>query len=130
MPGLPAPLAVLPPAAVGVRPLRLAPLPRPDALLRRRGARVTAVRPQPPFQLLQPQLKPPPQLTLSLQLRPQRRVLGIPRPSHGTQPREQLALPRVRIPLASLIRHAPNAPTPAGTRQIDQRQTPGRERAT
>ena len=60
-------------------PLGLLPRPpclfRPDPLLRPRRPRVRAVHRQPPLQLRQPQLQPPPQLPLRLQLRRQHRDL-------------------------------------------------------
>jgi len=55
--------------------------------------------PQPPLQLSHPQLQPPPQLPLRLQVRarrgeplPQSGQLGIPGPDHRAQPRNQLTL--------------------------------------
>ena len=108
MPGLPAPLAVLAPL-----PLRLLPRPprllRPDPLLRAGRPRVRAVHRQAPLQLRQPQLQPPPQLPLGIQLAPQHRVLRVLRLHHGPQPRQQLTLPRDLTGRARLLRHEPQA---------------------
>ena len=92
---LPAPLAVL--AALPLRripplPLRLAALLRPDALLRRRRPGVSAVLPEPTFQLRDPQLQPAAQLPLGRQLRAQHRVLGVLGLDHSPQPGQQLTL--------------------------------------
>ena len=73
-------LAVLPPAPVRVSTLDLPPFPRPDPLFRRGGSGVRAVLAQPPLQLLQPQLKPPYQLPVSIPLSPQPRDLRVPSP--------------------------------------------------
>ena len=108
MPGLPASLAV--PAPL---PLRLLPRPprllRPDPLLRAGRPRIRAVHRQAPFQLRQPQLQPPPQLPLGIQLPPQHRVLRVLRLHHSPQPRQQLTLPRDLPGRARLLRHEPQA---------------------
>ena len=64
--------------------------------------------------------EPPLPLPGRLQLRPQHLVLGIPRLHHSTQPRQQLTLLR-SVVRHGLIGHAPEAPTPAATSQIDER---------
>jgi len=116
VPGLAAGLAVLAPLPLGSIPLaalRAAPLFSPDPLLRRRRARIRAVHPQLPLQLSDPQIQPPPQLPLRLQVRehrgkprPQRGKLGVLRLDHSAQPRNQLALHPGRIGLTG---HKPQA---------------------
>ena len=106
MPRLPAPPPVLPPLPLRLLPQRAAPLLRPDRFPRARRARIRAVHPQPALQLRQPQPQPPLPLPGRVQLRPQRRDLGILRLDHGTQP---LTLPRDHISQARLLRHRPQA---------------------
>lgn len=110
MAGLPAALAVraaLPLRRIPPLPLRLAALLRPDALLRRRRPRISAVLPEPAFQLRDPQLHPPAQLPLGRQLRPQHRDLGILRLDHSPQPGQQLTLPAGTARQIRLIGHNP-----------------------
>ena len=68
-----------------------------------------AVHRQAPLQLRQPQLKPPPQFPLRVQLLAQHRVLGVLRLHHGPQPRQQLTLLRDHIRQAGLLGHEPQA---------------------
>ena len=115
MAGLPAPLAVLAPLPLRFLPLPapgLAPLLRPDALLRRRRPGVRAVLAQPAFQLRNPQLQPPVPLQRSVQLSPQHRVLSVLRLDHGPQPAQQLTL----LPGTSRrIRHIGHEPRSCST---------------
>ena len=113
--GLAAPLAVLAPLPLRFLPLPapgLAPLPRRDALLRRRRPGVGAVLAQPAFQLRNPQLQPPVPLQRSVQLGPQHRVLGVLRLDHGPQPGQQLTL----LPgISTRIRHIGHEPRSCST---------------
>ena len=115
MPGLPARFAVLAPLplrGIPPAPLRAAPLPGPDLLLRRRRPRIGAVHAQPPLQLGDPQFQPPPQLPLRLQVRahrgkplPQRGELSIPGLDYRAQPRDQRTLLPGRAGRIGLIEH-------------------------
>jgi hypothetical protein len=109
VPGLPAPPAVLPPRPFRFLPPRPPRFFRPDPLLRAWRPRIRAVHRQPPLQLRQPQLNPPPQLPLGFQLAAQRRDLRVFRLHHGTQPRQQLTLLRDHLRQAGLLRHEPQA---------------------
>ena len=112
VPGLPAPPAVRAPLPLGLLP-GSPRLLRPGPLLRAGRPRVRAVHRQAPFQLRQPQLQPPPQLPLGIQLGPQHRVLRFLGLYHGPQPRQQLTLPRDLHGRARLLRHEPKHAQPA-----------------
>jgi hypothetical protein len=56
-----------------------------------------------------PQLQPPPQLPLRIQLRPQRRILGILRLDHSPQPLSNRALLNGLARLIGLIGHKPRS---------------------
>jgi len=115
MPRLPAGLAVLAPfpfRGLAGLPLGLAPLTRPDRVPRWRRPRGRAVRPQPPLQFRGPQLQLLVPLSLSLQFRPQHRVLGVFGLDHRLQPGDQLTLiPAVGRHTRLIGRSLPARPT-------------------
>jgi hypothetical protein len=108
-------------------PLPLGPLPgppgllRPDPLFGRGSPRVAAVHVQAALQLRQPQPEPPDHLPVSVPLRPQPGDLRVLRLYHRPQPRVRSTKPGGII-RHGLIGHAPQAPTPTATRQIDERR--------
>jgi ADP-ribose pyrophosphatase YjhB (NUDIX family) len=77
--------------------------------------RIGAVHPQAALQFRQSQLKPPFPFPHRIHLSPQQRVLRVLRLHHRPQPRVRSAQPRGVI-RQELIRHAPQAPTPAAPR--------------
>src|SRR5262249_62090638 len=117
-PGSPPRPRALPPPRSDPRP----PPPAAAALLppvrppRRRRPQTRAAHLHPPLQLSPPQLQPPPQVPLRLQLRahrlerrPQRGKLRILRLADRPQPREQPTLLPSRTRQIGLIGHKPRA---------------------
>jgi hypothetical protein len=126
VPGLPAPAAVLPAVPLRFLPPCPARLLRPDPLPRAGRPRVGAAHPQPALQLSDPQLHPPSQLPLSVQLLPQHRDLSVFRLHHGTQPHQELTMLGDHASQIRLTSHEPQHAHPGLKVQIPAHDVSGR----